>query len=336
MCMCVSRSVQSQCLLSLLSSFCVPLMVGVEHASLAQAMGMTLQEFYDAGMAAPTGGPGTSSTGSWSFSANRPDPQGPRSKGQENYMNDLGILPSQWPETYAEASSMINEHKMAEELFKATHDGKKPATGRQKEALRSKSIEFDEDLTKETATSLLDSAVQTTYDEPITESQAKWLTKHKIAEDKMPKTKAEAISFIGNTISQISTASDRQKALLQNLNPSINGNILNCLTKHQAAIMIENYIKNKRKSGSSSCKTSPHSPTDPHDDGDGDEGSHRCASTSEGGVYGQCAGRRSSQVVLNKTPLSGGSGVQRSFACLLAFTLAKVVKWHRVSYPSLI
>ncbi|GIL51912.1 hypothetical protein Vafri_7821 [Volvox africanus] len=92
----------------------------------------------------------------------------------------------------------------------------------------------------------------------------------KIAEDKMPKTKAEAISFIGNTVLQISTVSDRQKALLQNLNCTINGNILNCLTKHQAAIMIENYIKNKCNSGSSSCKTSPHSPTDPHDDRDGD------------------------------------------------------------------
>ncbi|GIL78430.1 hypothetical protein Vretifemale_7904 [Volvox reticuliferus] len=108
--------------------------------------------------------------------------------------------------------------------FKATHDGKKPATGRQKEALMSRSIEFDDDLTKEAATSILDSALHASH-EPITESQAKWLSKHNIADNDMPKTKAEAIIFIGNTLTQISMATDQQKTYLKNLNPSINAEV---------------------------------------------------------------------------------------------------------------
>jgi hypothetical protein len=71
--------------------------------------------------------------------------------------------------------------------FKACHEGKKPATGRQKDALRSKGIDFDNDLTKEDATSMLETATQTS-DEPITDTQARWLAKRNVSPNSFPTT----------------------------------------------------------------------------------------------------------------------------------------------------
>ncbi|GIL88873.1 hypothetical protein Vretifemale_16794 [Volvox reticuliferus] len=160
-----------------------------------------------------------------------------------------------------------------------------------------------------------------------------------ITPDKMPKTKAEAIEFIGSTITQISTASENQKTLIKKLNPSINVLVLNRMTRQQAALMIESYLKNKRKSGASSCNSPQQSRRQPDDDGEGDGDGRRSqdegAKKMNGGSALGRGGRRSSGVVL-RAPLSRGTVEEYSFGFYISLTSAKVVRWGSASYPSLI
>ncbi|EFJ48207.1 hypothetical protein VOLCADRAFT_91338 [Volvox carteri f. nagariensis] len=154
-----------------------------------------------------------------------------------------------------EASDLISEKTAAHEEFKRLHNGKKPATGRQIEAMLRAGINVHEDLTKEDASKLLETALQNS-DEPVTEQQAIWLNKQKIDSDNMPKvTKAEAITFIGDATSKRKTATNPQNTFIRSLYPHIKGDVLNKLTRAQAAQMIDACKSLKHKHGSGgSCK----------------------------------------------------------------------------------
>lgn len=62
------------------------------------------------------------------------DPENePMSDQQATWLNDMGILPAAMVGlTYAQASALIDENKIAFAAFKLAHDKAKPAFGRQR------------------------------------------------------------------------------------------------------------------------------------------------------------------------------------------------------------
>ncbi|GLC49657.1 hypothetical protein PLESTB_000272300 [Pleodorina starrii] len=208
-------------------------------------MDMTLQQFYEAGLAGPLSGPGPSNA-----NRQRLDPNGPRSKGQENFLNDMGVLPKEWPQTYSEASAVIDS-KMA------------------------------------------------------------WLKE--VSADQMPKNKQEAVAFISNSINKLKGITPAQKELILKLNPNINVDVLNRLTRHQAGVMIDSYTAKKRQSAPGSCKGwNPHKrdQADGDDDArDGSDGSGARRFGSGGGAYGGAYGGASgaSGADAGNTPAAGGA-----------------------------
>jgi hypothetical protein len=175
------------------------------------------------------------------------NPEGPLTDRQKSFLNDLGVLPHQFPSTYGEASKLIALRQPDFTAFKDGHDGQKPPTGRQRAALLRRDIDpaIIAGLTKAAAADLL--GQDTSSAEP-TSPQLDLLRKLGCTET--PSTASEASDVIKSLLAVKNKPSAKQLALIKKLQPSVTAECLGRLTSAQACAMIAALLaRANKKSG---------------------------------------------------------------------------------------
>ncbi|KAG2487235.1 hypothetical protein HYH03_014078 [Edaphochlamys debaryana] len=262
---------------------------GLQLTIVALEFGMTFQQFVDAGMAPPpaaAAGPSTGRGFGGGGGSNSGGGTGPRSSSQDAYLNDMGVMPKDWPDSYADCSRLIDEKKRAHADFKSSRNAK-PATGRQREAMAKAGLPHVDGMTKDQASTSLKSHAESS-DEPLTENQREWLQKRNVPLAEWPTTKQEGIEYIRNSINTLRRATDGQCRAVQGSEES-----LRTMSRQGASTLIDSYLDAKRKgSNGGSCR--PGNPPrrdgregDGDDDGAGD-GRRPQPPPPGSGAYGSC------------------------------------------------
>ncbi len=163
------------------------------------------------------------------------DPAGPASARQHQLLNDMSILPSEWPATRGDASKLIASRMDTFKSFMDSHNGDKPVTGKQRASLLTKGITADaiDGMTKAQASEQLGNAAR---GNEMTPAQRSLL--EKLGCTDFPETVADASNLIQQLIGEKNKPTDKQLALLRKLNKSLGNETLSRLTGAQASALI--------------------------------------------------------------------------------------------------